>query len=622
MTRTAFPGGGSEAEGVSRRPPDAVPGAGGALPAARRLYFPAIAIVVVVLLLLVFIGVSTYRNLDRARANALRFVHNQGVAMLRALEAGARTWVMTQRWHEGAIARLVEEMGRGEDIAFLYLADADGTIVHHSNPLLDGKPAPWTPDIPPGAVASRLRSAAEGAPLYEIAKRFAPFSGNAGMRHGPMGMHGGMGHHAMAIPEARRDMRLVLGLTMATYEEARAEDLHHAGIMAAILVALAGGAVFFIFVIHRYHRVNQDLRLARDYTRQVVDGMANGLVSTDPGGRVLTFNQLAVELLGVSGSDLWDSNIAEWLDPDASGLRRTLDAGEAVLDREITHRTPAGASVPLSISVTPLPGPGASPQGAVLLLRDLREIKRLEARVRRHERLAALGRMAASVAHEIRNPLSSIRGFAQFLGHQLRDRPRDQEYAGIMVKEIDRINGVVTDLLTFARPLETEPVPTDPAELIDHTLRLVEGDAAARQVTLRREVGADMGAVGLDANQMTQVLLNLCLNALQSVSEGGTVTVGAGRNEGVRFWVSDDGPGIPEADRRRIFDPFFTTREKGTGLGLAIVQKIAEAHGGEVRIESPDPASGHGCRFTVHLPDGETTAEPAEAGERVEEEAG
>ncbi len=571
----------------------------------RRLYLPAVAIVGVVLLLLVFIGVSTYRNLDRARANALRFVHHQGVTTLHALEAGTRTWVMTQRWREDAIARLVEEMGRGEDIAFIYLAAADGIIVHHSNPVWDGKPAPWNPDIPPGGVASQLRTPPEGPPLYEIAKRFAPFSGNVGMGHGPM-----------AIPEGSRDMRLFLGLTLATYEQARAEDFHHAIIMAAILVALAAGAVFFIFVIHRYHRINQDLRMARDYTRRVVDGMANGLVGVDSDGRALTFNQLAVELLGVPGATLLDSDIARWIDPNAAGFRRTLETGAPVLDREIAHRTPAGESVPLSLSVTPLPGPGDRtdrPSGAVLLLRDLREIKRLEARVRRHERLAALGRMAASVAHEIRNPLSSIRGFAQFLGHQLRDRPREHEYAGIMVKEIDRINGVVTDLLTFARPLEPEPIPTDPAELIDHTLRLVEGDAEARGVALRREVEETIGSVPLDPNQMTQVLLNLCLNALQAVPDGGTVTVGAERDGGVRFWVADDGPGIPDDQAERIFDPFFTTREKGTGLGLAIVRKIVEAHGGEIRLESPVPGSDRGCRFTVFPPEAEMVSAPGES---------
>jgi two-component system sensor histidine kinase HydH len=163
---------------------------------------------------------------------------------------------------------------------------------------------------------------------------------------------------------------------------------------------------------------------------------------------------------------------------------------------------------------------------------------------------------------------------------------------------------VVTDLLTFARPQEIEPAPVDLRELVGHVRRLVEGDAGNGGVTVEPRLPDALPRVVLDGGQITQVLLNLCLNALQAMDGGGTLSIGAaadGRG-GLDLWVEDNGPGIPPAHQARIFDPFFTTRDKGTGLGLAIVQKIVENHHGGIRIESPPPGSDRGCRFTVSIP--------------------
>ena len=173
-----------------------------------------------------------------------------------------------------------------------------------------------------------------------------------------------------------------------------------------------------------------------------------------------------------------------------------------------------------------------------------------------------------------------------------------------MVKEVDRINRVVTDLLTFARPQETEASPVDLPELVGHVLRLVEGDARSGNVTIESQLPKPMPGVVLDGGQITQLLLNLCLNALQAMNGGGTLTVGAEKDGrgGLTLWVADDGPGIPPEHQDRIFDPFFTTRDKGTGLGLAIVQKIVENHHGGIHVESPPPGKTRGCRFSVFLP--------------------
>jgi two-component system, NtrC family, sensor histidine kinase HydH len=216
-----------------------------------------------------------------------------------------------------------------------------------------------------------------------------------------------------------------------------------------------------------------------------------------------------------------------------------------------------------------------------------------------------VGELAAGLAHEIRNPLSSIRGFAQFLRHTLRDRPKEQEYAQTMVAEIDRINRVVTDLLALARPKEPETAATDIPELLRHALRLMEGEAKSRDIRLEIDLPSGNPSFPLDGVLITQALLNLLINSIQAVGRQGRITTGArlnGDGRELRLWVEDDGPGIQPELQARIFDPFFTTREAGTGLGLAIVRSVAECHGGSIHLVSPLPGMNQGCRIVIRLP--------------------
>jgi len=289
---------------------------------------------------------------------------------------------------------------------------------------------------------------------------------------------------------------------------------------------------------------------------------------------------------------------------ELSGIQSTLIECVPVLDFEIYHQHKAGEMVPLALSATPIKDGKGGCNGAVLILRDLREIKLLQEKVKRSEKLAAIGELAAGVAHEIRNPLSSIRGFAQFLRHSLKDMPQEKEYAETMVTEVDRINRVVTDLLTFARPMAVEISPTDITDLIEHSVRLVEADALSRKITIERKI-SDLTRLPMDANQITQALLNLLLNALQAVPPKGHIEIGAdldASDSQLHLWVKDNGPGIPSTQIEKVFEPFYTTHEKGTGLGLSIVHKIAENHNGEIRVNSPPKGSTQGCSFSIILP--------------------
>jgi two-component system sensor histidine kinase HydH len=218
-----------------------------------------------------------------------------------------------------------------------------------------------------------------------------------------------------------------------------------------------------------------------------------------------------------------------------------------------------------------------------------RKVAGLEREVARQERMAALGTLAAGVAHEIRNPLSSIKGFATYFGAKFESGTQDHALAEVMIGEVDRLNRVVTELLELTHPSELRLAPVRVADLVQHALKLVENDCQSKGIAVQTRV-AQLEPVNLDADRMLQILLNLFLNAIQAMPKGGTLTVSAQRvRDRLELSVADTGHGIQAQDLDRIFDPYFTTKNQGTGLGLATVRTMVEAHGGTVRVVSePD----------------------------------
>ena len=575
----------------------------------KKLYLPAFTLIAVVLLLLIMIAISTVRTLSHQRLTALAFMNNQGITLMHSLEAAVVTGMRMPMWGDDSVKILIDEFGKNKNLAYIYIFDKTGVIIHASPASLEGTPSPWRPELEDDArIVSRLVPSGSGGQVYEMAKRFhSPLS----MPYNPMPMHRMAPHggNSLSMSDHHKDSTLVLGLSMSDVEAAHHSDLQHAAIMGATLLALGTGAFFFIFVIQNYYLVARALDKNRDYLKLVMASMSNGLLSIDGQGNLVTINNAAQQMLGINHPFSDRTNLRTILDFDTTGIEKTLADGTPVIDREIVFDKPSGSpfgAVVLSISISPIiaeTGESAS-AGAVIILRDLTEIKQLQEKVRRSEKLAAIGELAAGIAHEVRNPLSSIRGFAQFLMRVLKEQPREREYAQLMVKEVDRINTVVTNLLSFARPVHPEPEPTDMSRLLRHVVRLVQEDAELRGIEIKMAVSPELSPVVIDANQITQVLLNLVLNALQAVSEKGRILVGAIQpREGLlEIYVEDNGPGIPPELIKRVFDPFFTTKEKGTGLGMAIVHMMVENHGGEIRVVSPLPGQNAGCRMTIHLP--------------------
>jgi two-component system sensor histidine kinase HydH len=255
--------------------------------------------------------------------------------------------------------------------------------------------------------------------------------------------------------------------------------------------------------------------------------------------------------------------------------------------------------------------------GAVLNFRNLAMIRRLEEQVRRSHHLAALGQMAAGVAHEVRNPLNSIRGFAQLLQEKTNQDASCAEYTQIILEEVDRMNRIVTDLLDFSRQRELTLVPVQIEKLIEDLVREMQADAQRGNVELKTVPAATVlpDILG-NGDKLRQVFRNIILNAIQACDKNGKVTLRLAlvadtlppRKDAepdtllrrqVAVEITDSGCGMDSKTIDKIFDPFFTQKDTGTGLGLSISQKIVDQHGGRIDVKS-EP--GKGSTFTIILP--------------------
>jgi signal transduction histidine kinase len=223
-----------------------------------------------------------------------------------------------------------------------------------------------------------------------------------------------------------------------------------------------------------------------------------------------------------------------------------------------------------------------------------------EEQLRRADRLSALGELSAGMAHEIRNPLSSIKGAAEILKDDYSPDEAKYEFIQILLKESDRLNRIVQEFLSFARPKQPELQQADLNEAVESVLSLIAQEARHAGVKVDKTLDPSIGKRSLDAGLLKQAFLNLALNAIQAMPQGGTLTVKTAlRGDAVEVEIADTGTGIPDENRKKLFSPFFTTKKNGTGLGLAITYRIIENHRGRIDVAS---AAGKGTTFTVKIP--------------------
>ncbi len=530
--------------------------------------------------------VLAVKNIHREKEFMTRALLSQADVLLRSLEAGNRTGMMGMGWGNRQLQLLMEETAQQKDVLSLALVSSKGEVIAHSNPSEVGKRMAVT--LPEqGQTVHRFSD--EGKKSFKVIRAYQPWFRQRG------GGHWDMWCANNQVP-VDRGLFVIVGLDPGAFEEALHQDLQQTALLFGIMFLVGAAGLLTIVWAQHYRSARCSLQEIRAVTSTIINQMPVGLIMTDLGGAIQKTNETARRMLhhpeGLAG------NIHDL--PCFVPIADRLKKEASIVEQEIRCRVDEGEVVPMLVNAAVIEDAAAQKAGHVFLFTDITAIKQLEEQLRRSERLASLGRLAAGVAHEIRNPLSSIKGFATILAGRFKEDNRSRQIADVMVQEVERLNRVVSELLDFARPTELNRRVVSCSELIQDSIRLVEGEALRQKVRIESAVRPEDLEIQADPDRFAQILLNLYLNALHAMEDGGVLKVDAAEEAGeVVLTVSDSGTGISAEHLPHIFDPYFTTKPQGVGLGLANVHKFVEAHEGEIEVES---TPGLGTTFSIRLP--------------------
>jgi len=356
-------------------------------------------------------------------------------------------------------------------------------------------------------------------------------------------------------------------------------------------------------MVRNYERQLQGHRLLLAH---ILDTSADGIVSLDANNRITTWNRGAEQIFGYSEEEIIGHHVSELFPPDSdiegelSDLRESVERDGLVRNHYGERITKSGRRIRTEVSTTILRDEKGGYGGRASIFRDVTERDRIRNELARRESLAAIGEMAAAVAHEIKNPLAGIGGAVKVIGRGFpEDDPRHEVVLEVQ-DQVKRLDNTIREMLTFARPATPHPTELDLQEFLDRIMRVMGEEPQVKNHEVRVEVPPGL-SVHADPQLLENILVNLILNAAQALGrDPGHITVRAYAKAGdVRIEIADDGPGIPDDVLPRLFKPFFTTRTRGTGLGLTIVRKFVGVMGGRMEVET---GRGRGTTFTIALP--------------------
>ena len=552
-----------------------------------------------VLVMLPIVALMTLETINRQKQQSIRLMMEKGAALIRSFEAGTRMGMRGGHGSGFQLQRLLVETAAQPDIAHLLVVGIDGTIIAHSR--MDRVGNHYGTDLDfksvyeSGVLAWRRIVSTDGEAVFEIFGKFAPLA-----KRPNRPMHGHM-MRMMDIPPPEREvppMVIFVGFRTDAVDAAHAADLRHTVVMAIVLLLVGCAGVLLLFLAQNYRSARASLAREKVFSDNLVSRMPIGLVALDQKGRVTSVNSVAETTLGIRAVDVIGLAFREVL---PAILADTLAGTDSLVEKELLCPVADGRRISMDVSAANLTDENGECFGQVILFKDLTEIRALRQELEKNRRLASVGRLAAGVAHEIRNPLSSIKGFATYFKEKYRENNRDQEIAGIMIQEVDRLNRVVGQLLEFSRPIRLHFQQVALKPFFQDAFRVMDRQSREAGVTMALDMTDDSLSAVMDADKMNQVMLNLFLNAMEAMTDGGdlTVRVSGSVAGSIRIQVIDSGAGIDPKDQPHIFEPYFSTKRTGTGLGLAIVHNIVKAHQGDILVDS---RPGEGTTVQISLP--------------------
>ncbi|MEN6332439.1 MAG: ATP-binding protein [Smithella sp.] len=538
--------------------------------------------------LAVISAVMAFTHFQRQKEQAVELLVEKGATLIRSFEAGLRSQSREVR-DLFLIQKLLMETAQQADIDYIVITDNKGNIIADSDPSMVGQRYGLDLDTEKIALSPdkkwRQTANPEGAGTFEVYRGLFPRQRYNEMQTIP--------------PPKSNDMIIYVGFNMSMIEKADKEDTRNTIIITFILLLTGSSAIVSLFLVQAYRTARTSLSRITVFSQALVKNMPIGLIALDESGDVAACNEKAGAILNAVCDDTIGKQAQSVLPEPLYKIIAELPDEVGLVEEDLQLASGRKESKTLEIVAASLASEGIS-IGKILLLRDVTALRQLEKEAVKNRHLTSIASLAAGVAHEIRNPLSSLKGFAVYFRERLAGDEEDQEMADIMIAEVERLNRVISQLIEFARPLQLKREKTDFPDLIQHTLGLIAADAKNNHVNITTDMASNLPPVEVDSDKVKQVLLNIFLNSLAAMKDGGSLKIrlAPGANS-VDVIVSDTGTGIEKADLPHIYDPYFTSKPAGTGLGLAVVQKIMEAHGGTINVES---TGGEGTTVTLIFP--------------------
>jgi two-component system, NtrC family, sensor histidine kinase HydH len=578
---------------------------------ARTKFRPLLWIMAgcIIILLPIFIF-WTSDNINRQERAIERLLTDKAESIIQSFEGATRFAMMAsmeerfpmpeafnQLRDQNPLQSLVTFFTQNPDISFIILTDLEGTITNHNDPDQIGETYEKNIDfkklVETKVLMKREVTGKNGNRIFEVYRVFlpeiriqGPFNRQGG---GPQQRNRRNFFRANPYYPAEESRIIYIGLDMTQLEAQSKEDTREFIKKGFYLLLIGFAGISLLILVQAYRSAQTSLSRIKALSDNIVENMPIGLIVLDTESRIASFNYTAETLLHMLGEDTLGKPVTEKLPYELILLIKELQLNEKNIAKELEIDLGDQDRAYLDLNLSILRDSSGTLLGYIILFRDLSEVKELKKEVERSTRLASIGRLAAGVAHEIRNPLSSIKGFATYFGERYKDVPEDKNTAQIMVSEVERLNRVITQLLDFARPVDIKKERLDIRTVINHSTKMIERNASEHNIRVMVDIAPGIPHISFDTDRMNQVFLNLFLNSIEAMENGGELLVKADYDpdmEMVRITVSDTGKGISPSDLGNIFDPYFTTKQSGTGLGLAIVHRIIESHNGEIKVES------------------------------------
>jgi two-component system sensor histidine kinase HydH len=558
--------------------------------------------------IIVLFPIFTYMTLDhlnRQKINNTRLLLEKSSALIRAFEAGANTGMMNMGWSREAMVNLLFETAALPDIDYLFLVNPQGRVMVHNRSgqvgTTYGKNLDLKAILESEQPGWRIVKQPDGHEVFEVYKKFSPINTRPGINSPISHMHTRMIESLNRHRQSFADTIIFVGLDISLIAQADKNDTRHTILMAAILAVIGFTGFVLVYILQRYTAARSTLSRIRIFSDTLVENMPVGLIAADMDNRVISVNPAAVQILGPNRTRGTKNN-PDRLPEEIKALLLSKAVNTHPVEKEIEIKDENRSPLHLEVMASPLADNDKKFLGTLLILRDKTELNRLKQEMEQHRRLAAIGRLAAGVAHEIRNPLSSLKGYATFFKEVFEPDSENHGIADTMTKEVDRLNRVVGELVELAKPVAVSKKAIDIEALILKSTQQISYEPDAQGIEIKTDIAKDLPLLHADEDRLKQVLLNLYLNAVQAMDNSGTLSIRISTGADKKFIciiVSDTGKGIDPAELPSIFEPYFTTKLSGTGLGLAIVHNIIKAHNGEIDVDS---SPENGTRFIIRLP--------------------